>query len=78
MRGKPTNRGAPGRVLWSTKEIAEVLGWNTHRVRRWLMRERAATKHGRHYYTSKAQLRRVFREAADEVISSLPEQELLR
>lgn len=74
MRGRPINHESPvGRVLWSVKEIAEVLQWNTHRVRRWLLRDNACTKHGRYYYSSKAQLRRVFREAADEVIAKLPD-----
>lgn len=59
--------------MWNTAEVAAVLGWNTVRVRRWLMREGACSKHGRWWYTSKSQLRRVFREAADEVIAGLPE-----
>lgn len=73
MRYRPRNRPAPGRILWSTAEIAEVMGWDSQRIRRWLIREKACSKHGRHYYSSKAQLRRVFREAADEVIANLPE-----
>jgi hypothetical protein len=64
---------APGRVMWSIAEVADVLEWKTHRVRRWLQREGGCSKHGRYWYTSKSQLRRVFREAADEVIANLPE-----
>lgn len=73
MRGRPSSPEATGRILWSVVEVASVLQWQPRRVRRWLLREKACTKHGRHYYTSKAQLRRVFREAADEVIAGLPE-----
>lgn len=64
----------PGRILWSTAEIAEVLRWSTRRTRRWLQREGACRRQGDgHYYTSKALLRRAFPDAADEVIASLPE-----
>lgn len=70
---RPHNPSGPGRILWSVAEVAEVLDWHTHRVRRWLVREKACTRHGRHYYTSKNQLRRVFCEAADEIIAQLPE-----
>jgi hypothetical protein len=73
MRGRPHNAPPPGRILWSTAEIAEVLRWESWRVRRWLVREQACTRHGRYYYANKAQLRRVFREAADELIAHLPE-----
>ena len=73
VRREIRNAQPPGRILWSVAEVADVLDWNVRRVRRWLLREQACNKHGRHYYTSKAQLRRVFREAADEVIAQLPE-----
>lgn len=73
MRGRPRNRPPPGRILWSTVEIGEVMGWHTHRIRRWLIRENACSKHGRYWYASKAQLMRVFREAAHEIIANLPE-----
>lgn len=56
------------KLLWSTNEVAAVLGWTPRRARRWLLRERAATKHGRYYYSTSAQIRQVFREAADDMI----------
>lgn len=62
-----------GRVMWSMAEVATVLGWTARRTRRWLIREKACRKHGRLHYTSKSQLRRVFRETADEVLAQLPE-----
>jgi hypothetical protein len=37
------------------------------------MRENARIHSGRYYYTSKAQIRRAFPFAADEVIANLPE-----
>lgn len=73
MRGRPHNKPAPGRIMWSTVEIGDVLGWPSHRVRRWLVREVSYTKHGRHYYANRIQLRRVFHEAADDIIANLPE-----
>lgn len=65
----------PGRILWSMPELAEVMGWSTRRMRRWLLREEACTKmRDGHYYTSKEQLRIAFPpRAADEVIANLPE-----
>lgn len=71
---KPFNAApGPGRVLWSTAEVAEVLGWDPRRVRRWLRREQACERRGRLYYTDKLLLRRAFGSAADEVIANLPE-----
>lgn len=60
--------------MWSTVEIAEVLGWEVHRVRRWLVREQAAHKRGRHWYANRMGLVRVFgAEGADDIIANLPE-----
>ena len=70
---KGINAAPPGRILWSVAEVAEVLGWPTWRVRRWLLREGACTRRGRYYYTCRSQLRRAFPHAADEVIANLPE-----
>ena len=64
----------PGRIVWSMAEIAEVMGWEVRRVRRWLLREGAVRRQGRHWYTSKSQLRRAFgADVAAEVIANLPE-----
>lgn len=78
----PINAPAgPGRVLWSTEEIAVALGWrrrdgapNTRRVLWWLRRRGACSQHGRHYYAGHSQLRRVFGEEADRVIASLSDE----
>lgn len=67
------NAEPPGRILWSVAEVADVLGWSTTRVRRWLKRERACVLRGSHYYTSRPQLRRAFPGAAEEIIADLPE-----
>lgn len=72
---KPHNAPAgPGRVIWSMAEVAEVMGWETRRVRRWLRKQDAVRRVGRQFYTSKGQLRRAFGpEAASDVIAHLPE-----
>lgn len=62
-----------GRVMWDIAQVAAALDWSTQKTRRWLKREGACRKHGRNWYTSKSQLRRVFRETADEVLAQLPE-----
>ena len=64
----------PSRIVWSMAEIANVMGWETRRVRRWLIGEKGVRRKGRLYYTSKAGLRRAFgADAASEVIAHLPE-----
>ena len=71
---KGVNAPPPGRIVWTVAEVAEVLKWSTTRVRRWLRKERACTRRGRHYYTCKTQLRRAFgAQAGDEIIANLPE-----
>jgi len=73
MRRAVNAPAGPGRIVWSVAEIAEIMNWRTQRVRRWLLREKACSRSGRYYYTSKSQLRRAFPHAADEVIAHLPE-----
>jgi hypothetical protein len=62
----PKLKGA-NRVYISTAEIAGLLGWRIERVRRWLEREGALRKIGRHYYTTKSRLRAAFPEIQQDI-----------
>lgn len=62
-----------GQLMWSSVQIAKVLQWRRERTVRWLKRHDACTNMappGRrpNWYASAPQLRRVFREATDEMI----------
>lgn len=67
------NAQPPGRIIWTVKEVAVVIGWSTTRTRRWLKKERACTRHGTHYYVCEAQVRRAFFPAGDQIVAQLPE-----
>lgn len=68
---RPVNAPPPGRLLWSTAEVAEVLGWRVKRVRNWLRKAGGLQKHGRHYYTARQGVRRAWPEVADDIIARL-------
>lgn len=70
---RPVNAVPPGRLMWTTAEVAEVLGWRVKRTRNWLLRYGSARKCGRHYYTSQLGVRRAFPDVADDVIATLLE-----
>jgi hypothetical protein len=70
-------------VFYSMAEVAEAAGFvfkvgrrkgelNTQLARRWLKRESAVIRKGRHWYTTKALLIRAFADVADEVLAGLP------
>jgi hypothetical protein len=50
-------------VYLETKDVAELMGWNTDKARYWLLREGAAKKRGGRWYTTASRLRAVFPEA---------------
>ena len=68
---RPINAEPPGRLMWSTAEVAEVIGWRVRRTRNWLLRAGGLRRHGRHYYTAALGVRRAFPEIADDVIARL-------
>ena len=41
-------------------KVGEILHWPTWKVRRWLLRDGAAVRKGRHWYTTRSQLRAAF------------------
>ncbi len=53
----------PKKIYFDTKDVAELMGWNTDKARYWLTREGAATKRGGRWYTTESRLRAVFPEA---------------
>lgn len=59
-----------GKGYIGTAQIARALGpeWSSERVRRWLLREGAAVKKGRLWYTTRAKLRAVFPEVYEELL----------
>lgn len=66
-------RALVGRVYFSMQEVADAMGEDVRKVRRWLRREGAIVKRGRWWYTTKDLLRGAFPEAYDTVIAGLPE-----
>lgn len=60
-------------VLIEIVRIAAVLGWTRKRTLRWLQRERAVTRYGRHWYVTRGQLRRAFPGVWDEVAAAASE-----
>gem|GEM_PF-6130893 len=60
----------PPRGYLSTAQVAELFGskeWPVRRVRRWLTREGALVRKGRHLYTTRSKLRVAFRDVFDEL-----------
>jgi hypothetical protein len=59
--------------MWSVAEIAEALGWDTQRTRRWLLAGNGCTRFGRYFYANRSQMARVFGpEATPDIIAQLP------
>ena len=59
----------PPRGYLSMPQVARLLGWSTQRARRWLVREQAVVRTGRHIYTTRSKLREAFREVFSELFS---------
>lgn len=57
------NKLKPKPIYLETKDVAELMGWNTDKARYWLKREGAVTKRGGRYYTTESRLRATFPEA---------------
>lgn len=73
MLGRPRNAPAPGRIMWSTAEIADALGWRVERTRRWLTAAGPLRKRGRYYYAARSHICRAFPEAVHDIMANLPE-----
>lgn len=59
-----TDQNSKGREKYiSMPQIARILNCSTRKARRWLTRERAAVKKGRHYYTTERLMMLHFPEA---------------
>ena len=63
----------PRVVLIEIVRIAAVLGWTRKRTLRWLQKEGAVSRYGRHWYVTRGQLRRAFPAMWDEVAAAASE-----
>ena len=61
----------PREVYIPVAKLAAAMGWRVERMRRWLQREGALVKHGRHYFATRGMLRKSFPETWDEVVAAL-------
>lgn len=65
----------PPKGYLSTAQVAELINqnaedgaeWTTQKVRRWLTRDGALVRKGRHLYTTRSKLRVAFRDVFDEL-----------
>jgi len=65
----------PPRGYISTVQVAELINdkvpdeeqWSVQKVRRWLTRDGALVRKGRHLYTTRSKLRAAFRDIFDEL-----------
>ena len=55
-------RERPTKIYLETKDVADLMGWNTDKARYWLLRDGAAEKHGGRWYTTKSRLLAAFPE----------------
>lgn len=63
----------PRVVLIEIVRVAAVLGWTRKRTLRWLQKEGAVSRYGRHWYVTRGQLRRAFPTMWDEVAAAAAE-----
>lgn len=58
-------------VLIPTDKLADAMGWETRKMRRWILREGAAVRYGHRYFISRGRFRLSFPDIADEVFARL-------
>lgn len=53
-------------VYLTSRQVADLLTWDTQHARRWMIREEVAVKRGKYWLVPLSRLRAIFPEAYDE------------